>query len=50
MFEIKQKGMEYLLIILPQVIGEYFANFSNLQRNITSTERLFILGAVLKPW
>ena len=28
---------------------EYFSNFSNLQRNIRSTERLFILDAVLKP-
>ena len=26
-----------------------FSNFSNLQRNITSTERLFILDAMRKP-
>ena len=36
-------------IIIPQFTGKYFSNFSNLQRNITSTERLFILDAVLKP-
>ena len=36
-------------IIIPQFTGKYFSNFSNLQRNITSRERLFILDAVLKP-
>ena len=34
-------------IIIPQFTRKYFSNFSNLQRNITSTERLFILDAVL---
>ena len=36
-------------IIIPKFTGKYFFNFSNLQRNITSTEHLFILDAVLKP-
>ena len=35
-------------ITIPHFTGKYFSNFSNLQRNITSTERLFILDAVLK--
>ena len=33
-------------IIIPQFTGKYFSNLSNLQRNITSAERLFILEAV----
>ena len=44
--------MQYLWIysiIIPQFTRKYFSNFSNLQRNITSTERLFILDTVLKP-
>ena len=36
-------------IIIPKFTWKYFFNFSNLQRNITSTEHLFILDAVLKP-
>ena len=36
-------------IIIPQFTEKYFSNLSNLQRNITSTERLFILDVVLKP-
>ena len=40
--------MEYLLIVIPQFTGKHFSNFSNLQRNITSTERLFILDVVLR--
>ena len=36
-------------IIMPQFTGKYVSNLSNLQRNITSEERLFILDAVLKP-
>ena len=36
-------------IIIPQFIEKYFSNLSNLQRNITSAERLFILDVVLKP-
>ena len=36
-------------IIIPQFIEKYFSNLSNLQRNITSEERLFILDVVLKP-
>ena len=35
-------------IITPQFTGKYFSNFSNLWRNIMSTECLFILAAVLK--
>ena len=35
-------------ITIPQFKGKYFSDFSNLQRNITSTERLFILDAVLR--
>ena len=35
-------------IIIPQFTEKYFSNFSNLQRNIMSTERLFILDAVLR--
>ena len=36
-------------IIIPQFTRKYFSNFSNLQINIKSTERLFTLDAVLKP-
>ena len=36
-------------IIIPQFTEKYFSNFSNLQRNFTSTQRLFILYAVLEP-
>ena len=36
-------------MIMTQFTGKYFSNFPNLQRNITSTKRLFILDAVLKP-
>ena len=36
-------------IIIRQFTGKYFCNFSNLQRNITSTERLSILDDVLRP-
>ena len=36
-------------IIVVQFTGKYFSNFPSLQRNITSTERLFILDAVLNP-
>ena len=35
-------------ITIPEFTGKYFSDFSNLQRNITSTERLFILDAVLR--
>ena len=35
-------------IIIPQFTRKYFSNFSNLQRNITSTEHLLILEAVLR--
>ena len=33
---------------MPQLTGKYFSNFSNLQRNIMPTERLFILDAVMR--
>ena len=31
------------------IYWKHFSNFSNLQKNITSTERIFVLDAVLKP-
>ena len=39
----------YSIIVL-QFTGKYFSNFSSLQGNITSTEPLFILDAMLKPY
>ena len=57
-FLILHRGFAFLLIsfkclcmysiIIHQFTGKYFSNFSNLQKNISPTERFLILDAVLK--